>query len=391
MWNNLRSWFQGQVDEIASDKLLRIYGAFLTVPILATYVFWRNLIPSQFENRPTFICWPFFPGCENHPFLALGLFGSYAYWVITLALTLTTAVYFLLGRIKAAWILLALIYFMKAAWQSSEYLRMGNFHYMPYVIAAAFLFVPRKRDTIICFLALFYLFAGFLKLNPEWLSGIALNHDIPYIPRHLHFLLLGYVVVLELIFSFALLSQKKKLVIFATAQFFLFHAVSWYFVGYFYPIVMFGLLAIFPLWLMEKNFRTPQLRSLPRFSQAAIFVFILAQLFPLAAGKDPALHTNLRLTALNMFDAAVLCEPTFHIRRKDEIVEYIPEYHARYGLRVRCDPIVVIGEAKSLCRENATDPKFLTVDAFLVARRGTGKVYEQTLEAIDVCGRLGEK
>jgi len=56
-----------------------------------------------------------------------------------------------------------------------------------------------------------------------------------------------YVIVLELGVTWGLLARRAWIFWTALAQFLVFHALSWQVVGFFYPLLMFAILAIFPL------------------------------------------------------------------------------------------------------------------------------------------------
>ena len=57
----------------------------------------------------------------------------------------------------------------------------------------------------------------------------------------------AYVIVLELVVSWGLLARRAWIFWAAFAQFLLFHALSWQVVGFFYPLLMFAILTIFPV------------------------------------------------------------------------------------------------------------------------------------------------
>ena len=160
-----------------------------------------------------------------------------------------------------------------------DYRFMGNYHYMPFLVSFMFLFIPQKLFFIPLLLVCFYFFAGLLKVsNLDWLTGLAFpeNLDFPlFFNENIKLILCFYVVCLEIIGVWCLVfiqtncKGKELLNTFAffrrkTAtkkirsrniktiwkimiyfQLILFHALSYFIVGYFYPLIMFCLLSLF--------------------------------------------------------------------------------------------------------------------------------------------------
>src|SRR5262245_34888964 len=104
---------------------------------------------------------------------------------------------------------------------------MGNYHYMPFVIAAVYLVWPSPERVLAYVLVAFYVSAGVLKVNPEWLSGAAMI-DKTWLTGHMLEYGCAYVVVLELVLVFGLLSRRPWLRHVTLAQLVLFHAYSWH-------------------------------------------------------------------------------------------------------------------------------------------------------------------
>src|SRR3989454_23785 len=115
------------------------------------------------------------------------------------------------------------------------------------IASFASLFVPGKRDGLRVLVTLFYFWAGSLKLNWEWISGAGLYRPIWPFSGVGVVAACVYVIVLELGVAWGLLAKRAWIFWAAFAQFFLFHALSWQVVGFFYPLLMFAILTIFPL------------------------------------------------------------------------------------------------------------------------------------------------
>lgn len=377
----MRRWLH--LDVIERDRALQWYGVCLALTIPLTLVFWREQVFGEelvSALRPN--CWPGLELlCLHHPLRAIGTAARASYWLITLALAFAAAIQFARGRIGTATSALAASFLLKAFWQTRDYSLMGNYHYMPYTAFVFFLFLKDKRRGLLYLVFSFYWFAGLLKLDPEWLDGFSLRTRPTWMPQALFTASLAYAAFLELFVSLGLLAKNKGLRFAVLAQFALFHAFSWIYVGFFYPLTMALLLAIF--WL---DFRYPREAQTPlaRRDLTALAVFCLMQLLPRLAGGDPAIFTKLRLSALNMYDATVACRTGIFAHFGNETREYTPDYR-RIALRVRCDPILFESDARSLCRELRRDPAFTGLDIFLLARRSSSREFTEVVNQKNIC------
>jgi hypothetical protein len=166
--------------------------------------------------------------------------------------------------------------------------------------------------------------------------------------------------------------------------------MSWPIVGFFYPTLMFALLAIFPLSRLTTP--EPDRPSLIRIetgrevwsTYALLTGFSLLQLVPYAFPGDSAITGEGRLFALHMFDARVVCESylTLHdargaVRRVDLTVGG--------AARIRCDPIVSFNIARAICRQRAARGRWTEVDLSLRSRRTTEVALRSVVEIAGFC------
>ena len=79
---------------------------------------------------------------------------------------------------------------------------------MALFLALAFLLLPAKRDSTRVMLVLFYVWAGLLKLSPDWLSGLALPQPPRGVPADWVPLACKVVVGLELVVVWGLLAKR---------------------------------------------------------------------------------------------------------------------------------------------------------------------------------------
>src|SRR5262249_35413174 len=146
-----------------------------------------------------------------------------------------------------AYAALVLVNALKLAIMLLDYRLRMNQHYMGFFATFAYLFVPGKRDALRVLVTLFYFWAGTLKLNWEWISGAGLYRPMwPFSAAGVG--VAGvYVIVLELGVAWGLLANRAWFFWGRFAQFLVSHALSWQFVGFFYPLLIFAILTIFPL------------------------------------------------------------------------------------------------------------------------------------------------
>jgi len=284
---------------------------------------------------------------------------------------------------------------------AQDYRMMGNYHYMLNIIFFIYFFIPYKRVTLKCSVVSFYLGAGVLKLNYEWLGAVSLEPRTwlsPYLPHSLLIAMCVYVVILELGVSWFLLSKNYFICAGALTQFILFHLFSWHIVGFYYPTVMFCLLTIFPLSFIfdppDEMKKTSDNRILSRLftlqlpppTYLVLGVFTIAQLIPVLNGGDSSLTSEGRMLALNMFDSRSMCISKFTVKTGGHSTDVTPQFN--FGIILHCDPIVHYDFAKWLCRylKNSPSPAG-DIDVFLQSKRTSDKEYQTIIDVTDFCAK----
>jgi hypothetical protein len=271
-------------------------------------------------------------------------------------------------------------------------LRMNQTYMLSWVILAL-LVAPRKVEVLQALVALFYVWAGVLKMNREWVTGAALYERPFLVPASLVSAACVYVLVLELVFVWGLFAASARWRWAAYGQLLVFHAVSWKVVGYFYPLLMLGLTAIYPLvWRLapERTITLARLRAEggPRGAvavTAAVFSSfqLAARLFP----GDTAVTGEGRVFALHMFDARVECAGGATLVSASGQRARAALIAENSDLRTRCDPIVIAAQANRLCRLLAGRADPPRVDVAIDARRSTDPVMRPLVHVEDFCRR----
>jgi len=394
----LKVIFNRNINEIKQSKSLMFFGGFLALTHVFTCYRWYHEGSSLILNRlqdPFRICWPFFSDCEF--FLIIPIPVWYALTLIYLILSLLCVLLFFSTKyVGLSWSLLLIISLLKACFFLSDYYFMGNYHYMAYIIIALYLFIYNKSKIISYTIFLFYLTAGTLKLNYEWLSG-ASTGVLTYFSTDVFEILLALTIILELIVSFGLLFKNRFIFYGSLASFAIFHIVSFYIVGSFYPLIMACLLSHFILnriyptsslasknscssWLFDdfRSFRKNKIHCL------IIILFVSAQVFPRLRSGDLSLHGDGRLFSLNMFDSRSQCDYFVFARTKNILLDITHKY-SFLGARGHCDPIVFWSYTNKLCRQMQKDKNFIDIDLYMNSKRTTATEYRNYIHSIGVC------
>jgi hypothetical protein len=387
-------WLGRAVAEVRDDPALRVYGAVLALihVLTACWLYDSRLYLLVPTTDP--VCWPLVPMCD-----ALRVLSPRMLRLVVLSygsLGGLAAVLFLRRRtVGVALALLGLLVAMEVSILALDFRLRRNQHYMALATMLTFLILPNRRDTVRVLIVLFYVWAGMLKLDYEWVSGAGLYEPIWLFTGRGIVAACVYVVVLELVIVWGLLTHRRGWFWAVFAQVLVFHVFSWNVVGYFYPILMFALLTIFPLCRWAEPPATSAasptlLRDLVR-GRAAVSVYVAAavlsllQVVPHLYPGDIALTGEGRLYALNMFDARVQCEAFAELRHQDGSTSR--ESLLLFGeARTRCDPIMVRAAALMLCnRRDRGELDFVDLDMKLSARRATDPAMQTLVDLRDVC------
>lgn len=387
----IKRYFQSQVQEISASKSLRWYGFFLSLTHVVTFFFWhRNSFVYQYltKNANT-VCWPQFPFCESLRFLSpLGAeFSFYLY----LSVALFTACFFLKKKtVPWAYWLLVIINLVKLYIFFMDYRAMGNYHYMPFVVSFAYLFVRQKLFFIPLCIACFYFFAGILKIsNLDWLTGLAFPRRAQFplfFNEDIKMTLCFYVVCLEIIGSwFLILKTRWKAVFYA--QFILFHIMSYFIVGYFYPVIMLCLFTLFLLIYVfdEKHISLNLRNALP--GGLFIFLIVAGNVLSVFIPGNAGLTGEGRLYGLNMYDAYTECDSQIFLKFKSKTIQESFSARREYSLRIHCDPYVDFNTVNKICAYYKDDPEFIDLNWSLYSKLRSDLEYQRIVNEKNVCSK----
>lgn len=367
------------LSEIAKERKLQWFGACLALTYVLSYfhMFSAKIVHSFLDSR--------FSQCWSHH-LFCGLLEGESQSRITLfkysflLLATTTLFLFVFRQARIATYCLFATFLFKLLIFSLSYINMGNYHYMPLVMTFVFIFTSHRRESLGLFLMLIYFCTGFLKLNDQWFLGQAVFFW-PTIPNWLILVASSAVIFLELVMAFLLLSNNRVWRAAALGSFALFHLTSIYWVGWFFPSIMACLLAFY-FFYFKENFLWRNMRA-PRTLLCAL-IFILAQLPPLFMSQDPAITTEGRFWALNMFDAKSSCSHMIYGRFRNYSLD-LSNYFESYSSRISCDPLLMINRVQRLCTQFKSNPDFTGIDFSLNSKRATDQNFKLIIHEKDFC------
>lgn len=384
--------------EIENSPALRWFGGLLSFSfVLSLLIYSEDRVLGVLSRSDLVVCWPLLPYCESWRIF------SYNFWFGILALQGALSL-FALERfwrakeggngVKAVrtgcWLLLAAA-LVKTLVQLQDYRLLSNYHFMHLLVSFAYLLLPGKKSGLQLLIVSFYFFAGWLKLNREWLSGSALWQPIVAIPETIMLLGTVGIVILEFVLVWGVLYASEARRWTTWTLLVLFHLVSFVWVGFMYPSLMLIIITLFPLiWQLEPNERFSWRKMSPIFSLALV-VLTAGHVISHFPGSDSALFTRNRIFALNMIDARTQCVAMVQIRRPGGVT-FLDIAGNDFAVRTACDPIMYEGFLKRLCKEQALIAgETVVIEYHLLAKRKSDLSFLQIASHPHVCSALSQR
>jgi hypothetical protein len=397
----LAGFFTRHIAEIRSDRALTLHGAALAAANVMTFATWkfRSGVPLMIGRGADSLCWPFLENC--HAFQLPVFFVNYGLWGYLL-LSLLTGYCFLTKRVAQGYWLLILIDVIRVLVMFQDYRLRANQHYMLNWVVLAYVFLPGKRALAHHVIVSLYFWAGVLKLDWDWLSGASLySQENLWFPQWLVPASCVYVLVLEMILVWGLYARRNWVFYGTLGQLVLFHLTSWPIVGFFYPTLMFCILAILPLTRLLHpphewvTFPWKERGGRVLLNASVMGVFGLFQLVPHTFPGDTAVTGEGRVFALHMFDALIECEANVTYRLADGSARQDAfEQTKRMPHRRRCDPLIYFAIAKNECAHIAAGSSSggdtmpagaIDLDLMLRSKRNTGAEYHTVIDIRNFC------
>lgn len=382
---NLTSYLFRQHKEIESDPILWRFGwALLSVHFLTALFWYFQDFQSLVTDLNQGLCWPFLPSCDALK-LALSPVASFLLPIYFSASVFSMVL--VLSKRKLLWPLLLSLEVVKYALSLLDYRFMGNYHFIPHVLTFYFLFFPQKRSWSTFWIFTFYLAAASLKINLEWLSGASLSWKVPFDNPRLLPYLASMGLLTEIIAPQLLYFKNRSTRFMGLALLTSFHAVSYYWVGFFYPSVMACCLSLLFFEIVENKPRIPfNLRDKSLLASGSLWaVFILFQMFSLNDSQLAALDGSKRLLSLNMFDARAQCRGFFTVEDEQGSITEVSFKNYDLAVRVKCDTIVFLEQARKICQTKSA--KIRRVGAYLSSMRSSDETPLLIIQEKNICDR----
>lgn len=380
-----------QLAEIERDPCLQRHAwAILAGHVIVALYFLDSDALSLLLSQNEAICWPFFADCWQMRFDSIVpirlLLAGYGALIILMGIQLRRAQW------RSWWWLLFCVNIYLFGLVSLDYRYRANEFYMLFWLNLVFLGAPKKRWSVPLILVSFYVWAGALKLNHEWMSGAVLYHPLWLIPKRLTAAACVYVVVLEMVMSWGLLARRRATRLAVLAQFALFHFESLSQIHWFYPALMCSMLFWFLMPALDWSPDDVSVRALftgraPVAGYVVTGIFAAFQLAPLAYRGDPALTGQGRTLALHMFQARQICEITGTLHWTDRAPITIDLRLPTLPPRTICDPVVYFNRIQNICRSRHDNPALLDVDFLMRVRRTTDASFRTIVDEAMFCAK----
>ena len=293
------------IDEIRRDKrLIWIYNALILGFYLAfsAWIFRPIATLSQKESGD-YVCPEFFRNCYQYFFLEANPHG-YSYnllFALMGGLLVLLVVWGYQGKWRRAHALMSILFFIKLFFgvilNGEVSMAFEIFHMLPCFV---FLFSRKKLGSLKLTLIVLYFFSGIVKIHEAWIAGTyfsTLKLGLPFIPRSIIPVVTNIGILLELIGSWFLLSQKRLLKDIIFWSLIVFHIYSSLFIGFRFPLHSLPFLIILfggPIY---------QARTISLVSILSLMVFSLFNLIPFLIPGDHKITYEGMSLAVNMFDS----------------------------------------------------------------------------------------
>ncbi len=374
---NIATLFRNHFSDFYTDKWVRLYGILLCLTHVFTFFYWSEsgVFRNKVLSHPYAICWPYFQSCDGlKVFLIQNSSLIHALYLLLIFLTLS--VFIFSNRQALKLLLFAALVIIKFVIFSMDYRFMGNYHYMAFIAYLAFLVFPQRLSALKLVVTCFYIAAGMIKFNTDWLSGAAMLTP-PIIKGKLLEWAVVYVIFLELLIAPLVFSKNKLIRYLVIFQLVAFHIFSWHVVGWFYPCMMACLISVYIIFEVK-----PEKFIWNKKYLFFVVPFFVAQLIPFFLAKDAAVSGQGRILSLNMLDAMTECQSLFIYKNNSEFKEMLL-LRPRVGVRIQCDPIFYVSLLKEQCRDiHVGDADFI-----LQIRRVSNKMQQESFYWQNVCSQ----
>lgn len=309
-----RRWFS--IEELERSPALQwSYGAILFFFFL-TFSYWigNSAITAETAARGMGVCWPYFQDCTSLYFLQAlpdGYSQSVFYMALYAAMT-----YIVLLMWRGSWALAHILLSLLLIWKlfvmfGLSYIIAGPYDYYHVAFTIILLFLPFKEYFLKLTIVILYFLSGTTKFDSTWILGTyftTLQTGLPLFPDALTPLFTNFVVFMQVVGAWFLLSRNSALRYGTLAFFVAFHLYSGILVYYHYPSASLPLLII--LFYMYYRPERPPLNKRAVAGWAFIALIFFFQLPPLLIAGDRRMTLEGNRYGMFMFEANHQCVAT---------------------------------------------------------------------------------
>ncbi len=372
------------IHEFGQNSILRWALGALVLGYFSAFFLWigNSATTAEAVARGTYACWPYFQDCAWLYVLQALPFG-YSQTLLYMALfaSLVAAVYWMAEEkwvYAHAALLPAFLWHAFVTFVLTEVLA-GNYDYYLFVYGLIILFLPHKLYFLKLALVFFYVLSTIAKLHETWILGTyfsSLATGLPLFPDWSIPIWTNFVIFMEMVGAWFLLSRHALLQRTVFAFFVAFHLYSGILVEYRYPTTVLPMLLIlFGPWY--RHTPTPlDRRAIPGF--VLLGALLVTQLIPVMIPGDQKLTLEGNKYGLYMFDANHQCvsSGTFHFTDGSSR-DFRDE---SYSARNRCDPYRYWFRLNTVCAEGGVERIAWTFDHSI-----NGRPFLRIVDAADAC------
>lgn len=327
-------------------------GALIFAYFIAFYGFIRgSIITREAIDGLWYVCPPYFQSCGDFYFLSalpygysqtilyMIFFGLMAWCVYLISVKAWREVQFCLVPIFIWHVLNVLVL---------TDLQSGNFEYYLMVFGLILIFLPHKEFFLKLSIVVFYVLSTVAKIHPSWIEGgyfTAMRTGLPIFPDWSIPFWTNFVVLMEMVGAWFLLSRNRILQRTVLIFFVLFHLYSGILVEYRYPATVLPMLLIlFGPWY---RYTPVPLDKKSLFGWALILILFVMQFSPRMIAGDEKLTLEGNKYGLYMFEANHQCISLATIYFKDGSTRSLDREGT--SARDRCNPYTRWFQFRQLC------------------------------------------
>jgi hypothetical protein len=335
------------VHEIGQDIILKWMTGAILLGFFVTFDAWKYSESTTLRavEHSTYTCWPFFQNCQSLIWMSVLPFGytQTIFFMALFGIMIATAYFMYEKRWDVVHALIFVLFIAKIYLMLIDYEHKGNYDYYHNAFCIIYLFARNKVFFFRFCIVFFYFLSTASKIYPSWVIGeyfTALKTGLPIFPYGTEMVMTNIVIIMEMIFSWLLLSSNRILQRTVLLFFIAFHLYSGALVGYRYPAtVLPALIILFGPWFRPLS---PPIGRTSLVGWGLMGILLAAQITPHVISGDEKLTLEGNQYGLYMFEANHQCYSK--ISRGDKVLSSMRSASARF----RCDPYFVWFLAKNI-------------------------------------------